>query len=101
MSAEKTIKVKVLKPIGYGGRQEPGAIIDMTEGYVASFGPEYVVPANSAEAETADATTGEEKELSDMTVGELREKAKSLDLPSGGSKADLIERIELAKEEAE
>lgn len=97
MSVEKTIKVKVLKPIGYGGRHEAGAIIDMTEGYVDSFGPEYVVPADSASAEEADTTTGEEKELSDLTVSELREKAKSLDLPSGGSKADLIERIELAK----
>lgn len=94
---EKTVKVKVLKPIGYGGRHEAGAIIDMTEGYVASFGPEYVVPADSASVEKADTTTGEEKELSDLTVSELREKAKSLDLPSGGSKADLIERIELAQ----
>jgi glycerol-3-phosphate cytidylyltransferase-like family protein len=94
---EKTVKVKVLKPIGYGGRVEKGEVIEMTEDYVKSFGPDYVVLADSAEADEAGATEGDAKELSDMTVGELREKAKSLDLPSGGSKADLIERIELAQ----
>lgn len=98
MSVEKTIKVKVLKPIGYGGRVEKGEVIEMTEAYVASFGPEYVVPATSAEAEEADTTAGEEKPLKELSLSELREKAKSLDLSTAGTKADLIERIELAQE---
>lgn len=99
MSVEKTIKVKVLKPIGYGGRVEKGEVIEMTEAYVASFGPEYVVPATSAEAEEVDATEeGEEVALKELTLSELREKAKSLDLSTAGTKADLIERIELAQE---
>lgn len=97
MSAQKTIKVKVLKAIGYSGRVERGEVIEMTEDYVAAFGPEYVVPVDSVSAEDADTTVGEEKALKEMTLKELRDKAKSLDLPSGGSKADLIERIELAK----
>lgn len=96
------MKVKVLKPIGYGGRIERGEIIEMSEDYVKSFGPEYVVPAESAEAEEAGAGVEETKPLDEQTLSELRATAKSLNLSTAGTKADLVERIKLAgTEEAE
>ena len=93
--------MKVLKPIGYGGRHERGAILEMEETYVASFGPEYVVPVDSVETEDTGNDVEGEKEIGAMTVGELREKAKSLGLSTSGTKADLVERIELSQEEVE
>lgn len=99
MIVEKTIKVKVLKPIGYGGRVEKGEVIEMSEDYVNSFGPEYVVPVDSAEADETGSTEGDEKPLDEQNLTELRATAKSLDLSTSGSKADLVERIELAKGE--
>ena len=93
------MKVKVLKPIGYGGRVERGEIIEMSEDYVKSFGPEYVVPVDSAEADETDTTDGDEKPLDEQSLSELRATAKSLNLSTAGTKADLVERIELARTE--
>jgi len=85
---------KVLKPIGYGGRQEKGAVIEIDEAYAKAIGSEYVVEAGKGEVATTE--TVEEKAVEEMSLAELKAKAKALKLPATGSKADLIERINLA-----
>mgnify|MGYP003402565881 CR=1 FL=1 len=85
---------KVLKPIGYGGRQEKGAVIEIDEAYAKAIGSEYVVEADKGEVATD--TTVVEKPVDKMSLAELKDKAKQLKLPATGSKADLIERINLA-----
>lgn len=87
---------KVLKPIAFGGRQEKGAVIDISEETANAIGDEYVVKLS--EKEESKVEVPEEKDLDDMSVAELREKAIKLDLAKSGTKADLIERIKLALE---
>lgn len=94
-------KYKVLKPIGYGGRQEKGTIIDMDDDTAKAYGPEYVIAykGSSAEDEATDVNT--DKDIEEMSLAELKATAKAMGLPTAGSKADLQERIALAKEDAE
>lgn len=91
-------KYKVLKPIGYGGRQEKGTIVSMDENHANAFGTEYLEEVTAKSDVTEDAG-GNEKPVSEMSVVELRAKAKSLGLPTSGSKADLVEAINLKLEE--
>lgn len=108
---------KVLHPIGWGGRVERGEIIELTDAEFANFGPGMleptdevvtVAPVNSNEPAPAgegegeqkptdDETKGDEKALDDMSIDELTETATALNLDVTGSRADLIERITLAR----
>lgn len=87
---------KVLKPIGYGGRQEVGALVEIDEQYAKAIGSEYVIEAEKGEVATAEAGTVESP-VDGMSLSELKAKAKKLKLNATGSKADLIERIKLAQ----
>lgn len=70
----------------------------MEEDAAKAFGPEYVVEVSTDVLDTeedANTSTGD-KAIEDMSLAELKEKAAELQLPITGSKADLIERINLA-----
>lgn len=113
---------KTLRAIVANGERAPkGAIIDIDKDTVKRYGPKYVVEASKAEADLArakygvnevepitsnddDATgedTTEEIDLTKLSKDELVKLAKERDLPTSGSKADLIDRIALAAEAEE
>lgn len=85
---------EVLKPIGYGGRQEKGAILELPEDVASAFGSEYVRESNK-EATVVAKGEKEETPLKGMKLAELRKKAKELGLDESGTKPDLIDRITL------
>lgn len=90
---------KVLLPIGFGGRQEKGAIVEMDESHAKAFGPEYLVEVKKGEVATEKSdneTSVDETSLDEMSLSELKAKAKEMKLDATGSKADLKERISLA-----
>lgn len=99
MSQDTRKQYKVLRPIGFSGRQERGTVVSMTDDEARAFGPEFVVPFVAGE-EVADAPakpTVETEDLSALKVAELREMAEGLGLDTDGTKADLVERITLHK----
>lgn len=91
---------KVLLPIGFGGRQEKGAIVEMEESHAKAFGPEYLVEVKKGEMATEKTSDNETStdgtSLDEMSLSELKAKAKEMKLDATGSKADLKERITLA-----
>lgn len=77
-----------------GDRIERGAEFDASADDVAHIDPEDITevgatPATEAEAQAVDVP------VSEMSVAELRAKAKELGLTTTGTKADLQERISL------
>lgn len=89
---------KILNPIGYGGRIERGAIVELPDEVAKAYGAEYVEPY-TGEVVKAQEEKVEEVPLSKLSVAQLRAKAKDMNLDTEGSKADLIERITLASAE--
>lgn len=89
------MKYKILLPIAYGGRIEKGTVCELPEDVAKAYGPEYVVPADT---HTTVDDVIDEKPLDQMTLIELKDKAKALNLSTGGSKTDLVERITLHTE---
>lgn len=91
---------KVLLPIGFGGRQEKGAIVEMEESHAKAFGSEYLVEVKEGEMTTENTsdngTSVDETSLDEMSLSELKAKAKEMKLDATGSKADLRERITIA-----
>ena len=85
-------KFKVQYPVAYGGRREKGEILELTEEQASRLG-DAVSPV---ESEVTAPEEVEEKDLDEMSADELKEKAIELELPTSGTKADLIERITLA-----
>lgn len=88
---------RVLRPIGYSGRREIGEIVEIDESYALAIGPEYVEEVKDGVVTTE--TKTDETPVEEMSHKELKEKAKDLNLPIDGSKADLIERITLAQKD--
>ena len=91
---------KVLLPIGFGGRQEKGAIVEMEESHAKAFGSEYLVEVKKGEMTTENTSDSEPSFdatlLDEMSLSELKAKAKAMKLDATGSKADLKERITIA-----
>ena len=83
---------EVLKPIGYGGRQEKGTVLSMPVADAEAIGTEYLVESQEAPTKKA---SSPKKEVSKMSIAELRAYAEELELDTDGSKADLVERITL------
>lgn len=92
----ETKKYKVVKPIGWNGRREKNAIVNLTEDEASAFGPEYVIPFKEEEEKVPEESL-QEKPLAELSLSELRRLATELKLSITGSKADLVERIELAR----
>lgn len=69
-----------------------GSVIELTPEEAAAFGSDLMpLSAASAPAEEPAEIIAPE----DMSLAQLKEHAKALGLPTGGSKADLLERIAL------
>jgi len=98
MSKTNTSSYEVLRPIAHGGRQEKGAVVQLTADEAANYGADYVKPFVAKAEVVAEVT---EKPVEKMTVAELRIKAEEMGLDTTGSKADLVERINLAAEESD
>lgn len=91
-------KYKVLNPISFGGRRERGEIVEMTDETAKAIGPDYVIEAGKTETVSE---PEEVKGIEEMSKSELMVEAEKRGLAKSGSKADLIERIELAEEGAD
>lgn len=76
-----------------GSRVEKGAFIDTTPEDAARYGGD-LVPAPE-EAPVVEAEPEPEVAVADMNLKQLQAKAKELGLSDKGSKADLLERINL------
>lgn len=83
-----------------GARIEKGGVVDISPELAASIGTDYLVSAESATkpAEEVVVDDSTPKSLEDLSLAELKEEAKKLDLVTSGTKADLVERIKLAAE---
>lgn len=77
-----------------GCRVEPGTEIDLTQEAAARYGDDLTEVTGESVAPAPEETV--DVPLEEMSHAELKDKAKALGLPVGGSKADLIERITLA-----
>lgn len=77
-----------------GTRIEKGQEIELDEDYAKGLGGDLVKAGEVAETEAPE--KAEEKSIDELTLSELKAKAESLGLSTKGSKADLIERINLA-----
>lgn len=75
-----------------GDRVPRGTELEMSQEDAARFG-EQVVPAGEAQAEPV--AEVEQKALEDMTKAELEGEAAKRGISTSGTKADLIERIQL------
>ena len=93
---EQKKQYKVLRPIGYGGRRERGEVIDLSDEQAASLPPD-AIQLLSTVAEPPKEVALEERPLETLKVTELRELASKLGLKTDGSKADLVERINLSR----
>lgn len=92
MSKERS-PYKVLRPLGIDGRREKGEVVYLTADAAKAYSTEDLIPY-TPEATPREAAV--EKDLSELSLAELKEKASKLGLKTGGSKADLVERIQLA-----
>src|SRR5689334_21326561 len=77
----------------HGSRVEKQTEIELTDEQAANFGPADLSPVDKA-------STGEEPApadvaVEDMTADQLKAKAKELGLASTGTKAAILERIQL------
>lgn len=87
---------KVLRPIGFNGRQEKNTIVSMTEDEAAAFGSQYVVLDKPAEPKVAEVPL-DNRPLETLKVAELKELALKLGLDAEGTKAELFDRITLSR----
>lgn len=78
-----------------GDRVPRGTEIEMDENEAARLGG-YVVPVDDVAVDAPEEEV-EEKALEDMSKDELVEAAKAAGVETGGTKADLLERITLAR----
>ena len=99
MSKNEKKEYEVLHPIAHGGRIERGDTIMLTESQAKNFGSHYVVEAGKAPTEEEEVQ--EDLELDEMSHAQLKEKAVELGLARSGSKAEILERIELHLESSD
>jgi len=93
MSNDTKIPFKTLRPLGISGRVEKGQVVYLTADEARAYSANDLIPL-SASVETP--VTEDVRALDELSLSELRVKAKDLGLTTSGSKADLIERIQLA-----
>jgi hypothetical protein len=93
----KTKQYKVLKPIGWNGRREKGSIINLTDVEASAYSPEYITPVVVEAPKVAEVPL-KDRPIDDLKFAELKELALEMKLDTGGSKADILERIKLARQ---
>lgn len=79
-----------------GDRVEKGTVIELSVEDAARLDPADITPAEEVIEEVIEAPA--EAPLEDLSLAELKDRAKALGLSTSGSKADLQERIALAVE---
>jgi hypothetical protein len=85
-------------------RYAPGSLVELDEKTAAGLIADGVVEELKEQPKpekTEKEDNGGEKSLEDMSGAELKEEAANRDLPTSGSKADLIERIKAADAESD
>lgn len=87
---------KALCAIFAGQRYEKGETVFLTDDEAKAWGSDYVQPIVEKQESTLEEQV--ETDLKKLSKDDLIEKCKELELPTNGSKADLIERITLSKE---
>jgi hypothetical protein len=87
-------KYKVLNPIAWSGRKERGEVVEMNEVEASNFLNNLILVEQALKLEEEKANEPE-KSITELSIIELKNKAKELGLSFKGSKADLIERITL------
>lgn len=98
MSTNDRLPFKALRPLGISGRVEKGEIVYLTAQEAKGYSKEDLAPF------TPEATAGvgeDTRALSELSLAELKERAAAKGLKTSGSKADLIERLELADEKGD
>lgn len=78
-----------------GDRVVAGTELEMSEADAANLGGNVVAVGESAAASKPAEETAPETALEDMTKEQLVAEAKKRELPTTGTKADLIDRIKL------
>lgn len=97
MSKENSIKeYKVLKPIGWNGRRERGEIIRLSDEEASAYAPDMITLNKPEPVE--ETVSPEDVPVEELKKAQLEELATKMGLDASGSKADLIERINLAKD---
>lgn len=96
MDTDAKLPYKALRPLGISGRVEKGEVVYLTAEEARAFSADYLEPVSDS-VETP--VTEDTRPLDDLSLSELRIKAKDLGLATSGSKADLVERIQLAKQD--
>lgn len=87
-------KYKVLAPIFHGERIERGSIVELPCDVANAYGVDYVqLVGASVDEELVEV---EVTPLADLSVADLRALAKERGVSSSGSKADILERLQLA-----
>lgn len=94
MSNDAKLPFKTLRPLGISGRVEKGQVVYLTADEARGYSSQDLVPFQG-EVETP--AVEDVRPLSELSLSELREKARGLGLQTSGSKADLVERLELAQ----
>lgn len=95
MSVYRTIVALSIK----GDRVEKGTEIELSPEDVAHLDPADITLASDAENQSG-ADAAQAVPVEEMSHAELKEHAKTLGLAASGSKADLLERIQLHVPEA-
>lgn len=96
MSNDGKLPYKVLRPLGISGRVEKGQVVYLTAHEAKAYAAEDLAPY---EGEDEVRTGEDERTLDELSLAELKEKAKALGLKTSGSKSDLVERIQLKEQE--
>ena len=91
---------KVLQPIGWNGRREKGEIIRLSDEEAKAYSPDMIALNVAAPIkEEENSTPLSEQDVDTLKKSQLEELAAEMGLEVTGTKADLVERIKLAKEE--
>lgn len=93
-----TQNYKVLKPIGWNGRREKGEVVKLTDEEASAYSSEYIELVTPVVVKEVEEIALENKPLETLKFAELKELAVKLGLDANGSKADLLERITLARQ---
>ena len=87
---------RVLRPIGFGGRQEKGTILSLSDADAQSL-PADALQLLSQEAPAPEVEDLSQTPIANLKLAELKDLASKLGLDTSGTKADLSERITLSR----
>lgn len=96
----KTNEYKVLQPIGWNGRREKGEVITLTEEEASSYSSDLITLVTPAPVEEEENIVPlAERDINTLKHAELKTLAAELGLEATGTKADLVDKINLFRAE--